>query len=378
MSKRSYGSGRLFPRKDKNGIETWYGSWRVGTRRVQRVIGAKRAPGSKTGLTRTQAERELRKRMEKDVVLAVADRHSLGEVGDRYVEHLEHIMERKPSTIEDYKSYLRRHLKPFFGNGPIHKIGEPKIEAYMRRKRDEGLASKTIQNHVTFLHGLFRYASKRGWANANPVTNVDRPKKNRSKDSRLRFLKVSELESVISKIPNDVLGKIEVALYLAAAMTGLRQGELLALKWSDVDELIGRIRVADNFTRGRFGTPKSHEDRSVPMAKRLADALKRLYEESAYKGEDDLVFCHPETGNPYDPSKLRKRFYEAMRGADLGHRVGRKGGITFHALRHTYGTQMAAKGAPLRAIQEWMDTPMARPPKSTATLHRTLPTARSS
>jgi integrase len=354
MSKRSYGSGRLFPRKDKGGNESWYVSWRVGTRRVQRKIGAKRAPGSKTGLTRTQAERELRKRMENDVVLAVADRHTLGGVGDRYVDHLEHIMERKPSTVQDYRSYLRKHFKPFFGNGPIDKIGVPKVESYLKCKREEGLSSKTVQNHLNFLHGLFRYAIKRGWASVNPVEHVDRPKKNRSVDRRLRFLKVSELEAVIRAIPDDVLGRIEAALYLAAAMTGLRQGELLGLKWIDVDWLAGRIRVADNFTRGKFGSPKSHEDRSVPMANRLARALELLYQGSAYQSEDDLVFCHPETGNPYDPSKLRKRFYEAMRGAGLGHRVGRKGGITFHALRHTYGTRMAAKGAPLRAIQEWM------------------------
>jgi integrase len=51
---------------------------------------------------------------------------------------------------------------------------------------------------------------------------------------------------------------------------------------------------------------------------------------------------------------MRERFYDAMRAAGMGHRIGRKGGITFHALRHTFGTQMAAKGAPLRNIQEWM------------------------
>jgi integrase len=126
MSKRSYGSGRLFARKDKNGKESWYGSWRVGASRVQRKIGPKRVPGSRTGLTHNQAERELRRRIDNDVVVATADRHTLGEVGDKYVDHLEHVMERKPSTIQDYRSYLRKHFKPFFGDGPIDKIGPPK------------------------------------------------------------------------------------------------------------------------------------------------------------------------------------------------------------------------------------------------------------
>jgi integrase len=354
MSKRSYGSGRLFVYKDKNGKESWYGSWRVGSKRVQRKIGPRRAPGAKTGLTRNQAERELRKRMDNDIVLATADRHTLGQAGDKYIDHLEHIMERELSTIQDYTSYLRRHLKPFFGDGPIDKIGAPKVESFLKHQRSKGLSSKTVQNHMSFLHGLFRFAVKQGWAAVNPVGLVDRPTKNRSPDRRLRFLRVPELEAVIRAIPDDKVGEIEPALYLTAAMTGLRQGELLALKWTDIDWHAGLIRVVDNFTRGKFKDTKSHKNRSVPMANRVARALELLSKTSAYRAENELVFCHPETGNPYDPSKLRERFYDAMRAAGMGHRVGRKGGITFHALRHTFGTQMAAKGAPIRSIQEWM------------------------
>jgi integrase len=354
MSKRSYGSGRLFVYKDKNGRESWYGSWRVGSSRVQRKIGDRRKPGGRSGLTRNQAERELRKRMDNDIVVATADRHTLGEVGEKYVDHLEHVMERKPTTIQDYRGYLKGHLEPFFGDGPIDKIGSSNVESYLKRKRNDGLASKTVQNHLNFLHGLFRYAIKRRWAQMNPVEHVDRPTKNRSPDRRIRFLRVPELEALIRVVPDDMLGRIEGALYLTAAMTGLRQGELLGLKWIDIDWLAGRIRVADNFTRGKVGSPKSHEARSVPMAERVARALELLSQGSAYSSESDLVFCHPETGKPYDPSKMRERFYDAMRTAGMGHRIGRKGGITFHALRHTFGTQMAAKGAPLRNIQEWM------------------------
>jgi integrase len=66
------------------------------------------------------------------------------------------------------------------------------------------------------------------------------------------------------------------------------------------------------------------------------------------------VFCHPHTGNPYDASRLRTRFYEAMAAAGMTDRCGRKGGITFHSLRHTFGTRMAAVGVPMRTLQEWM------------------------
>jgi integrase len=83
------------------------------------------------------------------------------------------------------------------------------------------------------------------------------------------------------------------------------------------------------------------------MADRVAGELELHYQRSRYQGDEDLVFCHPDTGGPYDASKSRKRFKAALRGAGLRP-------IRFHDLRHTFGTGMAAAGAPLRAIQEWM------------------------
>ncbi|MDQ3630434.1 MAG: site-specific integrase [Actinomycetota bacterium] len=207
-----------------------------------------------------------------------------------------------------------------------------------------------MQNHLNFLHGLFRFAQKRGWAEGNPVADVDRPKRTRSARTRIRFLRPVELDAVIQVVPDDELGSVERPLYLTAAMSGMRQGELIALPWSDVDWLARRIRVADNFPRGatrRADTPKSHHGRSLPMADSVATALERHFQRSSFRADSDLVFCHPQTGAPLDPSKIRKRFREALER-------GRVRQITFHELRHTFGTQLAAAGVPLRAIQEWM------------------------
>jgi len=347
MRKRSYGSGRLFVVTDKTGRESWYGSWWAGTVRVKRKIGAKRQVSSAVGLTRVQAERELRRRIDADVIVTTAERRTLAEAGAQYVEHLENVMQRKRTTIQDYRGYLRRHLEPFFGDRSLDRIEAAQVNAYLKRKHTEGLLSKTIQNHLNFLHGVFGFAIKRGWARTNPVALVDRPKKNRSPHRRIRFLQPHELDELIRAVPDDALGAVEAPLYLTAALTGLRQGELLALKWMDIDRVAGRIRVADSYTRGAVDSPKSHEGRSVPMADRLARALERHFQSSHYRSDDDLVFCHPHTGRVFDPSKMRKRFGEAVSRASV-----RK--ITFHELRHTFGTQMAAAGAPLRAIQEWM------------------------
>ena len=283
--------------------------------------------------------------IERDVIVAGAARRTMEEAGNAYVDHLEHMMERKRSTIQDYRGHLRRHLVPFFGDRPIDRIDPAQVAQYLKRKRRDGLSSKTVQNHLNFLHGIFSFAIKRGWGHSNAVAYLDRPKKNRSPHQRVRFLQPSELDRLIDAAPEDNLGEVERVLYLAAALTGLRQGELLALKWLDVDLSVGRVRVADNFTRGRIDTPKSHEGRSVPMAARLARELEDLRQRSCFLADSDLVFCHPDTGHVLDPSKMRKRFKDALARAEVR-------AITFHELRHTCGTQMAAAGAPLRAIQE--------------------------
>jgi integrase len=82
----------------------------------------------------------------------------------------------------------------------------------------------------------------------------------------IRFLDQAELEALLTAVPDDARGPTERAIYLTAAMTGLRQGELIALRWRDVDWTAGRIRVRQNFVRGEFGTPKVPPVESVSPA----------------------------------------------------------------------------------------------------------------
>lgn len=346
--RRSYGTGSLFARRDAAGQETWYAQFRSGGRLVKRALGRKRAPGTRDGLTRSQAEAALRRLVDELAAAPPpAERLTVGQVGERYIHHLEVVMQRKPTTIHDYKIILTRHLVPFFGERPLERVKPDDIVAFMAAKQRAGLSSKTINNVLNFLHGLFRHAIKRGWTNANPVAAVDRPR-DAGADPDIRFLDLPEFEALLRAVLDDLLGATELVLYRAAGMTGLRQGELFALRWRDVDWGAGVIRVRRSYTRGKFGTPKSRRStRAVPMADRLAAELERHFQASAYRGDDDLVFAHPQTGHVLDASKIRKRYKAALARAGLRD-------VRFHDLRHTFGTHMAAAGAPLRAIQEWM------------------------
>lgn len=131
-------------------------------------------------------------------------------------------------------------------------------------------------------------------------------------------------------------------------MTGLRQGELLGLRWRDVDFKASRVRVVSPYVRGEFADPKSvGSARSVPMADRVAAALTEWREKTLFRQASDLVFAHPDTGKPLDRSKLVRRFAQAVKRAEVNT-------VTFHELRHTFGTRMAAAGVPMRTIQQWM------------------------
>lgn len=181
----------------------------------------------------------------------------------------------------------------------------------------------------------------------NPVTAAAKPKQTKS-TSDFSFLSPAQIDAVIQAVAGDYLRQTDRTIILTAAMTGLRQGELIALRWRDVLWAHSAIYVRASVSRGVEGTPKSETSkREVPMGDRVARALEMHHQASAYKTDNDRVFCHPQTGRPYDPSKMRDRFYDAMRAAGYEHMVGRdRGGIVFHSLRHTFGTQMASAGIP--------------------------------
>jgi integrase len=139
--------------------------------------------------------------------------------------------------------------------------------------------------------------------------------------------------------------KQDGALFLTAAMTGLRMGELLALRWRDVDFATQTVRVTASYTAGTLGTPKSGLGRAVPLVEEVAQALARLGKRKRWSGPDDLVFVGT-AGGYLDGSALRRRYKKARDAAGLRP-------LRFHDLRHTFGS-VAIRTADPRELQEWM------------------------
>lgn len=358
--RRSYGSGSLYVREDSTGRESWYGHWRTNGRQVKRKVGPKRADGTREGLTRAQAEAELRRLMaEVTVARPTGERLTVAELGRRYMADLER-RGRKRTTVIAVELAVRVHLEPFFGDRAVDSIKPEDVEDLIALMESNGLAPKSIRNYVGTLSALFNYARgpRRRWASANPCEGVELP--GVEEVTEIRFLDLDEVEAVFAAARPGAYEQLDRALFLTAAMTGLRQGELIALRWRDVDWIAGRIRVRQNYVRGEYGTPKSkRSSRSVPMADRVAGELERLFQarygeqDSADHG-DELVFADPHDREPLQRSDLLERFYATMKAAGMEDRCGQKGGITFHSFRHTFGTRMAAAGAAMRTLQEWM------------------------
>jgi integrase len=345
--RRPRGTGHLKLRRDAAGRATYYGKFHVHGRQVMRKLGPARQPGSSVGLTKAQAESALRRAIEAErAAPPVAERLEVGEAGRRYLLHLE-TLGRKRSTLMDYESSLRIHLAPFFAGRSLDRIDVQLVEAFIQTKLLEGRAPKSVLNYTGLLHSIFAFAIRRGWCATNPVALADKPRAT-ARDDEIRFLNVEELEAVIRAVPDDDLGALERVLYRTAAMAGMRRGELLALRWRDVDWAAGVIRIRRNYTRGEFTTPKSRRSsRAVPLADLLAADLDRHFQRSRFRDDDELVFAHPQLGTVLDPSKLRKRFTAATERAGVRY-------VRFHDLRRTFGTRMAAAGAPMRSLQEWM------------------------
>jgi integrase len=311
-----------------------------------RKVGPARTPGERDGLTKTQAEERFRRMRDATRPLPSTARVTMLQAGEELCRRLQ-MRGRKKSHRLTVASDLHNHIAPFFGDTLLDRIEPKDMERYIAVKLGT-LAPKTVRNHLNTMHSIFDIGERLGWCAGNPVKLADRPVI-KTTETRIKFLDQPDLEKLLATpYPDDAWGRVEPTLYLTAAMTGLRQGELLGLRWRDVDLPARRVRVVSPYVRGEFGDPKSEgSGRSVPLASRVADALAALRDRSPYSHESELVFCHPESGKPLDRSKLIRRFKQAIDRADVR-------AITFHELRHTFGTRMGGAGVPLRTIQHWM------------------------
>jgi integrase len=309
----------------------------------QRRLGPawlKRSAPPEGHLTPSMAE-ELLQEMLRDLGAPARDGSVTFEQAVReWLRYVEHDRGRRASTVTDYHNSANAYLIPAFGSIPVEAITTADIDRWRERLVHEGeLSARTINKLLALLHGIFKRAQRRWGIESNPAAAAERQPEHRSGD-----FDVLEAGEVLH-LANHAANVQDGVIFTVAAFTGLRLGELLALRWSDIDFTKRLVHVRWSRVRGETDRPKSHRVPSVPLIDQAARALDGLSRRADFTADEDLVFIRAD-GEHLDGDQLRKRYRKALQAAGLKR-------IRFHDLRHTFGT-LAVQAFPLSDVKAFM------------------------
>lgn len=298
-----------------------------------------------------------------------ASRITFRQVALEWLHWIEHVKGATPATVRDYTCLLHEPGRPHkrgagtspgrimaaFGDADIRKITPREAIAFLRALDEAGLAPRNVNKHRQTVGNIFVYANREDtYAIArNPIKGTD--KRREPMIAALEYYELHEVEALAEamalgphrKDPTIAVGDDELVmraeedardadLFRVLLHTGLRIGELRAVKWSAVD-LAGRtllVRIA--ISAGEEKDPKGRRFRYIPLSTGAVQALERQAERTIFTGRDDYVFCS-RMGDRLDDSALRKRYKAACAAAGL--RL-----IKLHGLRHAAGSLLARHG----------------------------------
>jgi integrase len=335
-SKRQYGSGCLLKRG-----KGWAIRWREmeiapdGTRRkAQRY----EALGE---VTRKQASDTLAQRM------AAGDNGSKP-TRSRVVfralaaEWQAHVLPMyKHSTQKNHRHILEKHLLPRFGDKAMTEITRQEVQAYVAHLVNNGYAPRTTDHIHDVLSAILRTAVKWGHLPENPARNVDLPTLTNVRPKwALTIAQASALLEAVPALPKTMVG--------LALLSGVRRGELFALRWRDLDEQRQCLIVREAVYEGKFSTPKTAAGvRQIPLSeaamKLIVDWRCRVKRRQA----DDLMFS-TWSGKPISPNNVVRRWIvPACETLKLER-------VTWLTLRRTYSSWAHEKGVPGKVIAQLM------------------------
>jgi integrase len=233
----------------------------------------------------------------------------------------------KPSEIASKKAILQQHLLPMFGKRRLDTLKPVDFEQYKARKLAEELSPKSVNNHLAVLSKLLRVAEE--W---ELIGRAPRVKLLRLVEPEFTFFDFGETERLLGAADDEARPPI-----LFALRTGLRQGELRALRPQDVDFAGKKIYVRRAAWRNVIGVPKSWRSRELPLADDAARAIEPL-------PRGQFVFAHP-TGRIWHHNELKWRLFRTCKRAGLKP-------VGWHVLRHTFASHLVMRGVPIKVVQE--------------------------
>lgn len=311
----------------------------LGVRRWQTVDGNLEDADAKLRSVKTRKDRGER---------VVSSKVTLAEVAAEWEVT---IGELRPRTREKYLAAIRLHVTPPLGTRKVGSISEQDVAELVAELRQAGKAAWTVRGILVPLSRLFGFAVRRGYIPSNPVSRLDSSERPRVEPVEKRVLTVEEIDALIAA----ALPTYRPVL-AAAAWSGMRQSELLGLRWRDIDFDEGFLRVSCQLSRsGEYVPPKTRRAvRDVVLTARLAQLLREHKLASPFSGDDDPVFASA-LGRPLGHRNVQSRGFDPAAeraGINPTRKKGerkRKPGETrrpasFHNLRDTFASHLIAAG----------------------------------
>jgi integrase len=344
---RANGDGDVFPRKNKAGKITSYRGAYVGPDGKRRYVSGKTKEDARRNLRRARGDAERG-------LLFDADNLKVGEYLDRWLS--DSVRDTvKATTFERYEQIARLHLKSTLGRVKLKALTPAHVRRLYREKLKTGSSARTVRYIHTTLHKALKQAVMDGLIPKNATEAVKPPQPTREEMHPL----TPEQAKLLLQVAHEAGDRLE-ALYVLAIHTGLRQGELLGLKWDDVDLEDGSLQVRRTLAMTKSGpvftAPKTTGSRrSVKLTSKAIEVLRSHLERQLVEidrvgslwRENGLIFAS-ETGEPLDRRAVTKlKFKPLLKRGGLPE-------VRFHDLRHTCATLLLTRNVNPKIVSEML------------------------
>lgn len=330
----------------ESGTWTAHVTWKQDGKRRQRKSGGHG--------TEAEAQEELTKMLRAmDLgVTASPDRVTVAQYLHGWIEHLEHVVGRKPTTVAEYRSKIATYVLPPLGDRPLQRVTVEEVDGIYARMKRRGLSASTVRQLHAILNKAFGDAERKGIVAFNVVRRSSPPSARAAKAPTFPTWTAEQLGSFLDLIE----GRQKAAPITFAATTGARLGEVVALRWSDVDLDRGVVTIARSASVAAgvlaVTDTKTHRQRPVGLDDDLVALLRRhRIEQHAWRLQvgrywEDLNLVFPGPGGEYmKPGTLTQQFERLTAAAGLPR-------IRFHDLRHSHATLLVDDGVDAKTVSE--------------------------
>jgi integrase len=255
----------------------------------------------------------------------------------------------EPSTVQNYELALRKHVLPVLGHRRLREITREDLQNLVAEKVKAGLSRSWIRSIIAPVRELLNHAMDDGLLDRNPALRLARfSRKAKAQKGRIDPLTPEEELRLLETAERDY--PRWYPLFLTALRTGMREGELLALEWGQIDFAGGYIQVDRSLSGGNVVPTKSGRIRRIPLSPVLAEKLAALKElhtaEATFRGQPLSPLVFPtRNGRHLDPGTVLDALYRCLEQTGLRR-------VRFHDLRHTFATRLIANGTSLAYVRD--------------------------